>query len=97
MRAYLVASVCLTGLALSGVANAQAPPSQPTPPAAPVNPPPEIIAPRSGSTDKSSPSVLRPPNVDPGMSVKPPVDPPQPGSVIPPPGTPGGNPNVIPK
>jgi hypothetical protein len=96
MRAYFVTSVCLAGLTLAGVTNAQST-SQPTPPAAPVNPPPEVIAPKSDHTNKSGAGVLRPPNVDPGMSVKPPDDVRGAGPVIPPPGTPGGDPNVIPK
>ena len=101
MRAYLAASMCVVGLTLAGAANAQ-PAAQPTPPVAPVNSPPEVIAPKSGSTDKlgvSKPTagVVRPPNVDPQMSVKPPANEPSSGAVIPPPGTPGGNPNVQPK
>jgi hypothetical protein len=96
MRAYLVGSVCLAGLILTSAANAQLQ-SQPTPPAAPVNPPPEIMAPKTDSPEKSGGGVVRPPNVDPGMSVKPPTDVPQSGSVIAPPGTPGGDPKVQPK
>jgi len=96
MRANFVASVCLVSLALAGVAQAQQQ-SQPTPPHAPTNPPPEVIAPRSNTTDNASTGVIQPPNVDPGISVKPPADAPQSMPVIPPPGSPGNNPNVVPK
>jgi hypothetical protein len=96
MRAYLTATMCVVGLVLSGGAFAQAP-SQPTPAVPPTNPPPEVIAPNPGSAAKSGTSVIRPPSVDPGMSVKPPADAGQSSAVIPPPGSPGGNPNVIPK
>lgn len=96
MRTYALALVGLAGLIVSDVARAQAP-SEPTPASPPTNPPPEVIAPAPGTTDKAEGGVIRPPDVDRGMSVKPPATAPQPMSVIPAPGTPGGNPNVTPK
>ena len=78
-------------------------PANPTVPVAPPNaptPPPERIAPTNNSlSDRLSQQkgTIAPPNVDPGMT----VSPPQTGStttpVIPPPGSPGGNPRVVPK
>ncbi len=99
MRTYSLALVGLAGLIVSGAAHAQAAvqPTAPTPPSPPVNPPPEVIAPAQGTTDKAGGGVIRPPDVDRGMSVKPPVSAPQSMPVVPAPGTPGGNPNVTPK
>jgi hypothetical protein len=51
----------------------------------------------NAGADKSSGSVIRPPNVDPGMTKTPPPDAAQSMPVIPPPGTPGSNSNVTPK
>jgi len=102
MRTYSLALLGLAGLIVSGVAGAQAP-SQPVPPSPPGKyPPPEVIAPAQGTTgkagtDKVEGGVIRPPNVDSGMSVKPPATAPQSMTVVPAPGTPGGNPNVAPK
>jgi hypothetical protein len=75
----------------------QAPPG-PTPPMAPT--PPEKIAPPA--TLAPSPStgsgVIHPPGgVDPGIQSTAPAPTPNSMRVIPPPGTPGGNPNVQPK
>jgi hypothetical protein len=104
MRPYTVLFVGLFGLSLAPAAVAQPsaqqpsapPPSQPTPPQTP-NSPPEVIAPKSDATGKSSASVIAPPNVDPGMSVKPPANAAKSMIVVPPPGSPGGNPDVVPK
>ena len=97
MRTYSLALVGLAGLIVSGVARAQAP-SQPAPSSPPGKyPPPEVIAPAQGTTGKAGGGVIRPPDVDSGMSVKPPVTAPQSMPVVPAPGTPGGNPNVTPK
>jgi hypothetical protein len=102
MRTYSLALLGLAGLIVSDVARAQAP-SQPVPPSPPGKyPPPEVIAPAQGTTgkaatDKVEGGVIQPPNVDSGMSVKPPVTAPQSMTVVPAPGTPGGNPNVTPK
>jgi hypothetical protein len=71
-------------------------------PAEKIKPDTSSPTPTTGSnlSDKleKSDGVLKPPsNVDPDMSVRAPV--PNPGTtpVIPPPGSPGGNPNVEPK
>jgi len=96
MRTYSFAWVGLAGLIVSGVAHAQAP-AEPTPASPPTNPPPEVIAPAQGTTNKAAGGVIQPPNVDSGMTVKPPATAPQPMTVIPAPGSPGGNPSVTPK
>ncbi len=41
--------------------------------------------------------VITPPSTDPGMAKQPPSAGPQSTPVIPPPGSPGGNPNLVPK
>ncbi|HEY4044806.1 MAG TPA: hypothetical protein VGM32_23575 [Rhodopila sp.] len=78
-------------------------PTNPTVPMAPPNapsPPPEKIAPPDGDLSSrlsQQKGTIKPPNVDPGMTVTPP---PRSGAktpVIPPPGSPGGNPSVVPK
>jgi hypothetical protein len=87
-----------------------APPGVSTPPMAPPNsasPPPEQIAPpgkdaQSGSgtlSDRlsSQGGTLKPPPVDPGMTVNPPAQSQGTMPVIPPPGSAGGNPQVQPK
>jgi hypothetical protein len=91
-----------------GPALAQAPsPTSPANPTVPVAPPsappvpPERIAPADGTGTLSDDlsqrkGVITPPKVDPRMT----VEPPQKGAatpVIPPPGSPGGDPSVIPK
>lgn len=84
-------------------------PANPTVPLAPPSapsPPPEKIAPADGNPPSGNLSnrlsrqkgTIKPPNVDPGLTVRPPRN----GGatttpVIPPPGSPGGNPSVIPK
>ena len=79
-------------------------PTNPTVQLAPPNapsPPPERIAP-AAKGDLSNRlarqnGTITPPDVDPGMTVTPP---PRAGArtlVIPPPGSPGGNPSVVPK
>jgi hypothetical protein len=78
-------------------------PVNPTVPVAPPNapsPPPEKIAPPSGTmSDQLSQrkGMISPPNVDPGMMVRPPRDATTTTPVIPPPGSPGGNRSVVPK
>jgi len=57
-------------------------------------------APRNNPSDKlnQSDGVIKPgDNVDPKMQVNPPDPGPTSTPVIPPPGSPGGNPNVVPK
>jgi hypothetical protein len=79
-----------------------APPTSPRAPIAPPNapsPPPEKIAPPEGNSLSDHLSqqkgTIKPPNVDPGMAVQPPAKGATP--VIPPPGSRGGNPSVVPK
>jgi hypothetical protein len=87
MFRLVIRFICLLGLVAP--AYADPPPSAPTQsqPAAPDRqadtsvPPSGIIHP---APDASRDKTVTPPNVDPGMAVRPP-------------GTPGGNPNVVPK
>ena len=96
----LVAALVVLSLSAGGVA-AQSEPSPATPPGnTPV--PDTGVPPKSGTlSDQLSRSegVIKPPpatTVDPGI-VKPTPDQGAPMVVIPPPGSPGGNPNVQPK
>jgi hypothetical protein len=103
----MLRTVSLTALILiAAPAIAQNPqPASPTNPTVPVappsaaSPPPEKVAPAapdmSGRLSQQK-GTINPPNVDPGMTVSPPA---RGGTtpVIPPPGSPGGNPSVIPK
>ncbi len=60
----------------------------------------EKAAPRDNPSEKldKSGGVIKPgENIDPKMQVAPPDPGPTSTPVIPPPGTPGGNPNVVPK
>ncbi|HVY16713.1 MAG TPA: hypothetical protein VHB27_15930 [Rhodopila sp.] len=97
-------------LATGGVALAQQPPTAtpapqnptvPVPPTRRPNTPPERIAPadhdRGTLSEKLSKDhgTIKPPAVDPGMTVTPPREGATP--VIPPPGSPGGNQSVVPK
>ncbi|WP_428484504.1 hypothetical protein [Rhodopila sp.] len=87
-------------------------PTVPMAPQNAPSPPPERVAPPVGNQGAGKPGsgsgslssqlsrqkgTVRPPNVDPGMTVSP--SPRQQGTmpVIPPPGSPGGNPSVVPK
>lgn len=78
-------------------------PTDPTVPVAPPNaasPPPEQIAPPDNNLSKQlsrQKGTLKPPDVDPGMTVVPPRTNGTSTPVIPPPGSPGGNPSVVPK
>jgi hypothetical protein len=77
------AAACLLLLAAAGPAWAQA-----------------TQAPRSNPSDKLNQSggvIVPNQNVDPKMQVTPPDPGPTSTPVIPPPGSPGGNPNVVPK
>src|SRR3954447_23424180 len=106
-------TLIIAGCAASwlSAACAQPTPAVPSTPPLPVQPPsatiapPEQIAPRDGATDNGTTmsdrlsrqqGAVKPPSVDPGMSVQPKT-----GAgtmpVIPPPGSPGGNPSVVPK
>jgi hypothetical protein len=80
-----------------------APPANPHVQVAPPNapsPPPEKIAPAGpdmSSRLSQQKGTIDPPNVDPGMAVSPPAHSGGMTPVIPPPGSPGGNPSVVPK
>jgi hypothetical protein len=80
-----------------------APPANPTVQVAPPNaasPPPEKIAPPArdmSSRLSRQKGTIDPPNVDPGMTVNPPAHSGTRTPVIPPPGSLGGNPSVVPK
>jgi hypothetical protein len=80
MRHVLIGAICL---AAAGVAAALAETGQP-----PTAPPPDASAPQNGVIrplpNSSADSTVKPPNVDPGMS-------------IPPPGTAGSGSKVVPK
>jgi hypothetical protein len=78
-------------------------PANPTvpvaPPSAPAAPAEKIVPPEGSPSNRLSQQggVISPPNVDPGMTVNPPKNGSTTTPVIPPPGSPGGNPSVIPK
>jgi hypothetical protein len=78
-------------------------PSNPTVQLAPPNsaaPPPEKIAPPTHDLSNrlsQQRGTIDPPNVDPNMTVHPPAHTGATTPVIPPPGSPGGNPSVVPK
>jgi hypothetical protein len=78
-------------------ANPTVPVAPPATPAAPA----EKIVPPDGGTPSNRLSrqggVINPPNIDPGMTVNPPKSGSTTTPVIPPPGSPGGNPSVVPK
>lgn len=109
----MLRTLSLTALLLAGApALAQNPqstsPANPTVPLAPPSapsPPPEKIAPADPNPAGGNLSnrlsqqkgTITPPNVDPGLTVKPPRNSGATTPVIPPPGSPGGNPSVIPK
>jgi hypothetical protein len=105
-------AACLALPGAAGAQNPQpAQPHEPHPSVAPPNapqPPPERIAPRDsapGTAGRGSFSdrlsqqqgTLRPPAVDPGIHAPLPADRQETMPVIPPPGTPGGNRDVVPK
>lgn len=98
----------LAGLGLCGAAQAQNPQTgtagqvpPPTTPPGPTTTPPEQVAPRSGGSMSDSLSrdrgTVTPPVVDPGITKTPPAHGAGTMPVIPPPGTAGGNPAVVPK
>jgi hypothetical protein len=110
---YLFGFVAFLALPYAaGAQNPQpAPPNEPHPSVAPPGasqPPPEQIAPGGGAQGTAGTrnlserlsrqeGTLQPPTVDPGIHA--PLPPNSQGTmpVIPPPGTPGGNRNVVPK
>jgi hypothetical protein len=101
----VLAAVALS--ASAGMAQPSSPPSSTAAPPGPAPPPsptpPELVAPPAklpGSVPQSGTAsgVIRPPGgVDPGIQTKVPAPNPNSMPVIPPPGAPGGNPNVQPK
>jgi hypothetical protein len=101
----MLRTLSITALILiAAPAMAQNPqPTNPTVPVAPPNapsPPPEKIAPPDqdlSSRLSKQKGMITPPNVDPGMAVSPPRNSGATTPVIPPPGSPGGNPSVVPK
>jgi hypothetical protein len=103
----LTALILATSVLAAGPAPAQNPqpaaPENPTVPVAPPNsasPPPEKIAPADGNLSgrlSQQKGTITPPNVDPGMTVKPPRTDSAAMQVIPPPGSAGGNGSVVPK
>ncbi len=93
-------------IALTAAVPALAQNAQPTNPNVPVGPPgaatapPERIAPPDGTlSDRLSQQrgAIKPPSVDPGMTVAPSQAGAATTPVIPPPGSPGGNQSVVPK
>lgn len=103
----LTVSILAAGALVAVPAGAQNPlpssPANPTVPVAPPNaapPPPEKIAPPDGDLGTNLSKrrgTITPPNVDPGMTVSPPRAGTSAMPVIPPPGSPGGNPSAVPK
>ena len=97
----------LAGLALPCVAGAQnpqpAPPQEVHPTLAPPNasqPPPEQIAPSDNNLSEKlsrQQGMLQPNAVDPGIRAPLPPRMSDPMAVIPPPGTPGGDPKMVPR
>jgi hypothetical protein len=65
-------------------------------PATPGPVPPEHIQPPGEAAQPKGPTIV-PPNVDPGINKVPPPAAGAPMPVIPPPGSPGSNSNVVPK
>ncbi len=111
-RLLLGFMACMVVPCFAGAQNPQpAPPQEVHPPVAPPGasqPPPEQIAPParipSAQNDNSlsdklsrQQGTLQPPAVDPGIHVPVPSRAQGTMPVIPPPGTPGGNQNVVPK
>jgi len=97
--AIIVASA--TGaLTLAGAQTSQPPavprPDMPSPQTRPTMPVPPA-SPRGDESLSQSPGVIRPPAVGDGGVMTPPNTDKTPMPVIPPPGTPGGNPNVRPQ
>lgn len=76
-------------------------PTVPVPPRSSPSTPPERIAPAEGGSLSQDLSrdrgTVKPPSVDPGMTVAPPRNGSGTMPVIPPPGSPGGNQSVVPK
>jgi hypothetical protein len=103
LRTFSVAAAILMAVPAMAQNPQTTSPTNPTVPVAPPNAPPappEKIAPANGNlSDRLSQhqGTITPPNVDPGMKVTPPGRTGASMPVIPPPGSPGGNPSVVPK
>jgi hypothetical protein len=103
VRMLSLAALILTAAPAMAQNPQPASPANPTVQLAPPNaasPPPEKIAPPSRDMSKrlsQQKGTIDPPNVDPGMTVSPPTRSGATTPVIPPPGSPGGNPSVVPK
>lgn len=106
MKRLLFCSALIVGSAAAHAQNPQsASPENPSVPVAPQNAPsapPEQIAPsgRNGTLSEQlskQRGTVRPPNVDPGMTVSPAPSAGGRMPVIPPPGSLGGNSSVVPK
>ena len=94
-------TLCMSALLIAAIP-AAAQTTMPTPPTAPGSPapPPEQVAPPDRDLSRTlsrQKGTIAPPNVDPGMMVKPPRNGSTTTPVIPPPGSPGGNRSVVPK
>jgi len=103
LRTLSLTALILTAAPAIAQTSGPASPANPTVQAAPptVAPaPPEKIAPATPDMSNrlsQQRGTITPPNVDPGMTVSPPARGAGTTPVIPPPGSPGGNPSVVPK
>ena len=103
LRTLSLTALTLVAVPAMGQNPQPASPANPTVQVAPPNaasPPPEKIAPANrdlSSRLSRNKGTIDPPNVDPGMTVKPPARSGATTPVIPPPGSPGGNSSVVPK
>jgi hypothetical protein len=98
-RTTMLPALLAASLAVSVAALAQTmPPVPQRPPGASKTMPPEVVKPPMEPNTSGTKGALRHPReVDPGIVAPTPTPAPQSMPVIPPPGSPGGNPNVIPK
>lgn len=103
LRAFSVTALILLGVPALAQNPQGASPANPTvpvaPPSAPTPPPERIVPPDTNLSNRLSQQkgTIKPPNVDPGMTVAPPSQGAGTTPVIPPPGSPGGNKSVVPK
>jgi hypothetical protein len=96
--AYIAAAALIGASMLCHGAMAQPAQTPVGPPTTPGPVIPERIHPPAGTPPQAGSGVIQPPgNVDPGIQATVPNPRPNSTPVIPPPGTPGGNPNVVPK
>ena len=94
----MLRTIGMTALLMAAIP-AAAQTTQPTPPASPAAPPEQVAPPDRDLSQTLSrrKGTIAPPNVDPGMMVKPPANGSTATPVIPPPGSSGGNRSVVPK